>query len=81
MKAVAVVPIRGTANAWKVAEPSDPLARMTPVVSAFETDVDKLDDSLTGDALQTAIANLLAHHGFTQATVTVTDGKISITIR
>jgi hypothetical protein len=26
MKTVAVVPVRGTSNAWKVAEPSDPPA-------------------------------------------------------
>jgi hypothetical protein len=28
MKAIAVVPIHGTANAWKVAEPSDPAANV-----------------------------------------------------
>ena len=28
MKAIVVVPIRGSGNAWKVAEPSDPPARV-----------------------------------------------------
>ena len=36
MKAVVVVPIRGLGNAWKVAEPSDPPARVEDRVVTLE---------------------------------------------
>jgi hypothetical protein len=36
MKAVVVVPIRGTANAWKVAEPDDPPAPVQERVVTLE---------------------------------------------
>lgn len=36
VKAVVVVPIRGSGNAWKVAEPSDPPARVEDRVVTLE---------------------------------------------
>jgi len=51
-------------------------------LAAFETDLEKLDYALTGDALKTTLVSLLAQHGFTQGVaVTVTDTTITITLR
>ena len=40
MKAVVVVPIRGSGNAWKVADPSDPPAQVQPRTVTLEVQGD-----------------------------------------